>query len=179
MNKQPITFKSGILIALIGFVVCWIGLIFYFSSQPIKESLAQSGEVVSIYEKINDVFDISDSAIFGRIERFVFEDVLGNRYKTTDAKVRKTAHFGIYFVLGVGASFTALRYVKKWPIGLIIGITLPTTVAVLDEFNQGLGDRTSSLSDVVLDGSGAMLGTLIVLLVYGVTKCVMRARTKR
>ena len=144
-------------------VIMWIGLILFFSSQPSKASNAQSEEAVTIYEKLNAVFDFSDSPFFNRIESFVFEDILDEKYKTTNAKVRKSAHFGIYFVLGSLTAFLGWVYTKKWLISVLLGICLPTTVAVVDEFNQGLIDRTSMLGDVVLDGVGATFGMIFGL----------------
>ena len=57
-------------------ILLWIGLILYFSSQPSKESNAQSEEALTVYESLNAVFDFSDSAFFNKIESFVFEDLL-------------------------------------------------------------------------------------------------------
>lgn len=155
------------------FIIIWIGVIFYFSSQPSVESHEQSGQVVGLYEKANAIFDFSDSQFFNRIESFIFEHILDNKYKTADAKVRKSAHFGIYFVLGVASTGFAYVYSKKWLMGILLGITLPTTVAVIDEFNQGLIDRTSSLNDVVLDFAGASFGMLIALIIIKTIQVVI------
>lgn len=154
------------------FIVIWIGVIFYFSSQPSVESHEQSGQVVGLYEKANAIFDFSDSKFFNKIETIIFEHILDNKYKTTDAKVRKSAHFGIYFILGIASTGFAYVYSKKWLIAVLLGISLPTTVAVLDEFNQGMIDRTSSLNDVVLDMSGATFGMLFGLILIKVIMIV-------
>lgn len=158
------------------FIFIWIGVIFYFSSQPSVESHEQSGQVVGLYEKANAIFDFSDSKFFNRIESFIFEHILDNKYKTADAKVRKSAHFGIYFVLGVASTGFAYVYSKKWLMGILLGITLPTTVAVIDEFNQGLIDRTSSLNDVVLDFAGATFGMLMALIIIKTMKLIVAKR---
>lgn len=157
-------------------ILLWIGLILYFSSQPSKESNAQSEEALTVYESLNAVFDFSDSAFFNKIETFVFEDILDGKYKTANAKVRKSAHFGIYFVLGGLAAFFGWAYTKKWLIAGILGVCLPTTVAVIDEFNQGLIDRTSLLNDVVLDGVGATFGMLFCLVILMGYRMAMKTR---
>ena len=91
-------------------LIFWIGLIFYFSSQPANASNQQSREVLTVYERLNAVFNVSDSKFFNKIESFVFEDLLDDRYSSSNSKVRKTAHFAIYFVLGILASFFGWIY---------------------------------------------------------------------
>jgi len=155
--KHAITLSSIMLLF-------WIGLIFYFSSQPSDQSNQQSFEVVTVYERLNAVFDFSDSPFFNKIEAFVFEDLLEDTYKSTNSKVRKSAHFGIYFVLGIFSALFGWLYAKKWLIAALMGICLPITIAVLDEFNQGIIGRTSRLNDVILDGSGALMGVCVFLI---------------
>jgi len=145
-------------------LIFWIGLIFYFSSQPSNASNQQSREALTVYERMNAVFNVSDSKFFNKIESFVFEDLLDDRYDSSNSKVRKTAHFAIYFVLGILASIFGWFYTKKWLMVALMGVCLPTTIAVLDEFNQGLTDRTALLNDVVLDAAGATMGMFLVIL---------------
>lgn len=159
MNKKHYTKFGAVMILL------WVALIFYFSSQPPGTSHEQSGRFVQLFQSVNDMFDISESAIFTKVESFIFEGLFDDKYKSLNAKVRKSAHFGIYFVLGALVTGSTWLYTKKGGVTTIMGISVPTTVAVLDEFNQGLRGRTSSLSDVVLDMFGAIFGTLIVLFI--------------
>ena len=155
-------------------LVFWIGLIFYFSSQPSNASNQQSREALTVYERLNSVFNVSDSKFFNKIESFVFEDLLNDRYSSSNSKIRKTAHFVIYFVLGILASIFGWFYTKKWLIAALIGVCLPTIIAVLDEFIQGLTDRTSLLTDVVLDASGAFMGMCLFMLVLVLYRKVIK-----
>ncbi|HSN67321.1 MAG TPA: VanZ family protein [Fusibacter sp.] len=154
-------------------LIFWIGLIFYFSSQPSNASNQQSMEVLTVYERLNSIFNISDSKILNKIESFVFDDLYGGRYDS-NSKVRKTAHFAIYFILGIIASIFGWFYTKKWLIAASIGVCLPTIIAVLDEFIQGLTDRTSLLTDVVLDAVGAFMGMCLFMLVLFVYRKVIK-----
>lgn len=84
----------------------------------------------------------------------------------TEFVVRKFAHFATYFLLGITlylASKPVYRLKVWWPINtwlMVLGL------AALDEYHQYLtGDRTPSVHDVMLDGSGAFIGILIVVII--------------
>jgi VanZ family protein len=153
----------GILLLLFFLLVIWIRVIFYFSSQPPSVSNNQSGTAVKIIRVINDTFDITDTELYGKIENKVKNISFFKRYKTPNAMVRKSAHFGIYFLLGIISGAFGYFYAKKVLIGFLLGISLPVTIAVLDEFNQGFVDRGASLNDVIIDGAGAFTGTLVII----------------
>ena len=142
-------------------LIGWGMLIFYFSSQPSKISYGQSGRAVKIIEKLNDLFDITDMKLYKSAELFFRDILLRGRYKTPNALVRKSAHFGIYLIMGMICSSFGYIYSKKILIALLLGTSLPVTIAVLDEFNQKFVGRTSSLDDVILDGVGAFTGTMV------------------
>lgn len=154
----------------------WIGVIFYFSSQSSFESNQQSEDAVSVYERLNEIFDFSDNKLFNRIESFVFEDLLNNRYKGTNDKIRKSAHIGIYFILGILASFFGWIFTKKRSIASLSGVFLPLMVAVLDEFIQGLINRTARLSDVILDTVSATIGMGLFMLVLALYKAISNSK---
>ena len=82
------------------------------------------------------------------------------------AFVRKMAHFAEYFVLGaecagIGA-YLAGRAISPH---LLSCLFVPLLVAVVDEYMQGFVGRTSVVSDVLLDFSGALAGSVIVTLI--------------
>ena len=173
MNKKQWT-RIGLII-----IIFWIALIFYFSSQPPSTSHEQSGKFVHVFQRINDMFDISESSFFTKIETFIFEGLFDDKYKSMNAKVRKSAHFGIYFILGSLVTGSSWLYTKKWFATFLMGISIPTTVAVLDEFNQGFKGRTSSISDVMLDMFGAIFGTVFVLMIIFAWVVYIRLRKRR
>lgn len=167
--------KYGIIFGSI-VTILWIALILYFSSQPGESSNQQSENVHTIYDSLNAIFNFSDSSVYTAIESYVFDDLLGREDFTANDKVRKSAHFAIYFVLGILATYFGWAYTRKWLVAILIGIGLPITVAVVDEFYQGLIDRTSSITDVVLDSVGAAFGMCFCLLFIGVSQLIKKKK---
>lgn len=156
--------------------ILWSSTIFYFSSQPSEVSNSQSRTAVRIINKLNDIFDISATKIYIKIADTIKDAWPFNKYKTPNAMARKSAHFGIYFILGTITACFGYTYSGKMLIGFLLGVSLPVVVAVLDELNQGFVGRTSSLNDVIIDGAGALTGTSIVIFLIMVIKIVKMLR---
>lgn len=161
---------------ILAVLVLWIGLIFYFSSQPSNISHSQSGMMIKIIKRIDRTFDITHTSVFKNLETIVREKLFKGKYQATDAIVRKSAHFGIYFILGIMCSVFGYFYTEKILIAFLLGGSLPVVVAVLDEFNQSFVGRTSSLQDVIIDGTGALIGTTIVTIVVTISRIITRNR---
>lgn len=144
-------------------IVVWVVVIFYFSSQGPASSNIQSNKTLSAVQKFDDIFQLRENGLLGRGEEFFRERVLGGRYSSGNAIIRKGAHFGIYMVLGGLSTIFGYVYSKKYLMGIVVGVTLPVTVAVLDEYNQQFVGRKGLLEDVMLDGLGALAGMLIII----------------
>ncbi len=176
-NSNHHLFKNNKRLFLIfiftGMVVGWIGLIFYFSSQPPSASNRQSNGAVDVFYMLDDHLDFTDSVIYEKAVYFFKQVVLQGRYETSNALIRKSAHVGIYLVLGFMVSLLTYYYHRRYHLAFILGVSIPTLVAVMDEFRQSFIGRTSSLSDVVLDGFGATMGTIICLLMLMLIKLAM------
>ena len=113
----------------------WMGLIFYFSHKTSDESSEQSGILVTFMSKI-------------------FGDALNS--EITESIIRKTAHFFIYFVLGVLAlnSIGRLKGINFWLVLLFCAL-----YAVSDEIHQTfVPGRAGMVRDVILDTCGALCG---------------------
>ena len=95
---------------------------------------------------------------------------LGDQYADSIALVRKSAHFGIYFILGVFSWLFGYLYSKRLLIGTLLGVSLPSLIAALDEYSQEFVGRGSSLNDVLIDISGAVFANIIILVIYVVYK---------
>ena len=160
---QGVSKSKKICIVVFILLVVWIFIIIHFSLQPPDISHNQSLTVIKILKKINSFFDITHTSIYTKIANFLKGKWFFGLYKSTNMVVRKSAHFGIYFLLGIIATIFGYMYSRKKLIGLFLGIGLSMTVAVLDEYNQGFVERTSSLDDVIIDGVGATIGTLLVI----------------
>ena len=86
-----------------------------------------------------------------------------------DHPVRKTAHFMEYTILGILISLDILLFTGLSPvIRLLLSWVLGVAYAFTDEFHQlFVSGRSGQITDVLIDGSGVLLGCLLVL---GVTK---------
>lgn len=128
MNKK----KTMLLILLVVIVTMFI---FSNSFMNSKESNATSGVIVELVRPLVEFIAGSDADV-----NFI---------------VRKGAHLTEFFALGF-LVLLAVFEIKKEFLGF--GFFYVLFVGVTDEFIQSFSDRTSSVSDVLIDFSGAMLG---------------------
>ncbi len=161
--------RKYILISLI-FLIFWVGVILFFGTRNPEESSNQSYFVYNVIKSIDNVFDFSDTKWFRELEVFLKKLWLGDQYADSIALVRKSAHFGIYFILGVFSWLFGYLYSKSLLIGTLLGVSLPALIAALDEYFQEFVGRGSSLNDVLIDISGAVFANIIILVIYLVYK---------
>ena len=145
--------------------VVWMAVIFSFSAKPGDESEIQSlraGKIVcSIfvpgYENMSEQEQISMA-------------------ENIDYPVRKAAHATEYAILAgfiLGVVVTSLINWKH----LLEVVFVAVVYASTDEFHQlFVPGRNGQFIDVVIDGVGALIGVLIVFLVY---KLVCKIKNKR
>lgn len=127
--------------------VCWMVLIFCFSSQPAEQSAELSTGVLSSNLEL--------------LPSGATEDLL-LRYHTP---LRKLAHFGLYFVLGLSLT-NALREQRLVP-NVPAAIVLSALYAASDEFHQSfVAGRGPQVSDVLLDTAGAATGAILMGALY-------------
>ncbi|MDK2886001.1 MAG: hypothetical protein PWP54_559 [Thermosipho sp. (in: thermotogales)] len=144
----------------------WVLLIFYFSSRNPLESSQQSSYVTKIIKKIDQIIDFSNTPLFRKVELYIKKIWFNTKNVPTEMLVRKTAHFGLYFILGF-MSFLGFNMISKTYLAILLGITFPNLIAVLDEYNQLFYNRGSSLNDVIIDLSGIISGVLFgVFLIF-------------
>ncbi len=119
----------------------WLGVMFWFSSQPSSESSQLSGGVLQWLADQTDGF----------IPLSVFLDPLAQTI------IRKTAHFANYLILGVLVTLSGGR---RKPLRLLI---LGLLAAVFDETHQVfVPGRSGELRDVLLDLAGFAVGLVLV-----------------
>ena len=76
--------------------------------------------------------------------------------------IRKAAHLSIFIVLGIALVDLTYRLIRPYALAGLFAYTVAITVAVFDEFHQILtGGRTGLIQDVLLDGTGALIGILL------------------
>lgn len=127
-------------------VFVWMTLIFWFSHQPSTVSAEMSH---GLLEQLITIFQ----DIFHRVAKYA--DVL-------HTFVRKSAHFFIYFVLGVLVLGAVQADEKGYNKRLFIrSLLICCAYAMSDEYHQTfIVGRSGEWSDVLIDTSGALLGCL-------------------
>ena len=105
-------------------------------------------------------------AVLGWFRPFL-ERILGSDAELMDYLVRKAAHMTEFFVLALLICWLG-HALKRALHGYGLFYTL--SVAVTDEFIQSFFDRTSLVSDVLIDFAGALLGFGAVLLIKMIKK---------
>ena len=132
---------------LLGIVLLWMILIYYFSQQTVDESIRVSSVATSVFT--------------GILEFLFPNSILEEKY--THHIVRKLAHFTIYFILGVLVSYLLnVGKIKERKI-ILIAVICCLLFAISDETLQlFIYGRGAQASDVLIDISGASLGILFV-----------------
>jgi len=137
-------------------VILWIGVIFYFTSQPAEISRKQSGELL---EKAG-VIEESEVDI----------SVPKNNRETYVAKaqniIRKSAHVIEYLMLGILAAMAVTYKQGLRVLNITVSFVLCLAIASLDEFIQKfVPGRGSLISDVGIDAIGFCVGIAIIILI--------------
>ena len=156
MEVNKIGSKKLIFI-LVAFLVLINGFIFYNSLLDGPASNEQSGKIEEIVEPIVE-------AIVGQDHGWNIKWI-----------VRKSAHLIEFAALGFSFSALALFAGAYWKRNIFpYGFFYLLAVAVADEFIQSFTGRTSAVSDVLIDFTGAMLGMLLCLLANRIIKKMKR-----
>lgn len=138
------------------FLVIFISAqIFSFSSDTRTESSNKSGRITSIVVNI-----IKEIPSFSDLDEGKLIDKL-------DFWVRKTAHFGIYFILSLSVFELARSYNIKFKYAFLIAAIYCLIYATSDEFHQLFVDgRGGQIRDVAIDFAGALSGLGIRTLLH-------------
>ncbi len=140
-------------------LILWMVFIFSLSSQNASESSKTSGSVIVSVLRIldSDFDDLPKSEQKEIVSRYQFI-------------IRKSAHFGAYFILGA-LSFASLATYKKpkFALKIFLSTLICLAYAVSDEYHQTLiPGRSGEIRDVLIDLCGSALAifilTIIVLL---------------
>lgn len=163
--------------------VLWIGLIFYFSTRYPNESARQSSFAYSLLKKLDKALDFSETRFFTEFRTTMNKLWFGDHRATAIEFIRKSAHFGLYLFLGILSFFFGFFCTKKIFVAILLGLSLPSLIASLDEYSQQYFQRGASLNDVIIDISGAACGVLFAVLICSITifitKIVKRIRYNR
>lgn len=134
-----------------------LGVMFYilfnFSAQNGENSTSLSNNVTSFILKIfnNDFETISIEQ-----QTLILE--------TFSSIIRKTAHFTVFFMIGILSYFAVYMFKikQRYKYLLVAGICIFN--AVFDECHQYfVPQRTASINDVLIDLSGSFFGILLII----------------
>lgn len=143
------------------FLVLWLGVIFYFSSQPADVSQETSDGVL---EKLITVIYPD----YNGLDEFAKQDIV----ITMVIPIRKLAHIFEFFILG-GVSYLFLSTFKgalKNHRG-IFSFLFGLICAVCDEFHQiFVPGRACQFTDVLVDSFGAFIAIMICVLIVRIRR---------
>lgn len=165
MEKFKFTKKEKIFLILALLVL--VGL-FISSSMTYHEQEMKSGFIDRHFHFLEEIVGNWNIYYGGRWHNAQLD---GGIAGMTQFVMRKMAHFGSYFLLGV-FGFLGLRRISQIPwIAPVATWFAAVALAAFDEYHQYLtGDRTPSVHDVMLDGAGAFCGIAICLIVIAIRK---------
>ena len=130
-------------------LIIWLLVIFLFSNQTASKSQSTSDKVAS------DIVDVVETVTKNEIKKDKKESIIEN----TRFLVRKTAHFTLYFILGIIVYLLFTSYgVKKI---LFYSILFCFLYACSDEIHQlFLDGRTAKVLDICIDTCGSNLAII-------------------
>lgn len=145
MNKKIIGY-----IVLLILTICWMGLIWYLSSENGAETAKTSGEIAEKVATVVTHEPKPDVQVVNKI----------------DFSIRKIAHFALFFVLGILVYGTLTMFKIKWFWLAIITFGICCIYAFLDEWKkQFIQGRHFQLDEAALNMCGAFAGIVVVLIV--------------
>ena len=164
---------------LVTILILWTGIVLYFGTRNAVVSSRQARWAYDILKRIDQMLDLSETELFVRIKNGLNKLWFGDRKMPTVELVRKSAHFGLYMVLGIVSFWFTFAYSGKVLMAVIISVSLPALVASLDEYLQQFRGRGASLNDVMIDVSGAVTGTVFCLVVFTLVRLIQFFLSKK
>lgn len=139
-KKQIIIFISWII------AICWIGMIFYLSSQPVYKSNGLSKNLARIFIELVQRINPDVNLNLSRVNHLL----------------RKSAHFFSYMILGILIMNVLRRMKVSKAKGIVLALLICILYAISDEFHQlFVPGRGGQLKDVFIDTAGSIVGISI------------------
>lgn len=164
--------KKWLLFVVFTVLVLWTCLVLYFGTRNPYVSTQQARWAYRVLKKIDQVLDFSTTPLFIKLKERLNKLWFAGKKMPTIEFVRKSAHVGLYMVLGVAAFWFALLYSRKLLIATLLGLSMPALVASFDEYLQQFHGRGASLNDIVIDISGSTVGVFLCLLSLALVKLI-------
>jgi len=139
--------------------------IFIFSAQDAKKSSDTSSKITKIAVKV--IYSDYDSQP---------ADIQHEMWSKVSFLVRKAAHFSIYTLLGLCASFSVGKR-KLFTLKSLGVVIFGFLYAASDEFHQKFVEgRSCEFRDMMIDTGGVTTGMLISLVIMGIAAAFVRRR---
>lgn len=159
MMKKNIKRVVFIIIAL-----CWMGVIFYFSSQTGTTSSRFSGRIT---QWVVDIF-------FPKFSTFSQEEQ-ASILKNASFLIRKLAHYSEYAILGFFLFSAVWVFTSNQKIVFLISGVVGILYAISDEFHQSfVSGRTPMIKDIFIDS----IGLCSMLLFLGILWNIIETKRK-
>ena len=150
--------KKTIILGIL--LILWMGFIFIMSNDSGSNSDSDSKDIVTyIIEKYDKITHASDD----KIEYHHSTEFLDK----ANLIFRKICHFSEYFILNIIALLLFISFNKYSLLKCnIYSIMFSCFYAITDEIHQiFVSDRSGNVIDVLIDSSGAIIGSIIISLI--------------
>ena len=152
-KSDPVMIRKRICLIL---AICWMGVIFAFSARNADLSTQDSMSIGILFGR----FIVPSFAEMDTQMQVSFADMI-------DHPIRKMAHATEYAILGFLLTGSYADAKRKRLSRFCIPAVLGSLYAVSDELHQMfVPGRSCELTDMLIDSSGVMLGTLFGLLIF-------------
>lgn len=156
--------KTKLNICIVLFALISLLIASYIFSNSIENPNQSNEKSNMVAEKIQPIVDPH-----GKIEKQEF-----HKY------IRKAAHVTEFAALGVSVAITFLFvFFRTKRIFISLPFLLCLSVGIVDEYIQSFTGRTSKISDVFFDISGAATGLVLVTIIALAVGAFRKAREKR
>ena len=151
--------KKTIILGIV--TLLWMGVIFYMSNDSGEDSGNKSGDIINfIVSKYDQITNAS-------IEKINYHNSIEFKEKANYI-FRKVCHFSEYFVLSILLINWFISLSKYTMLSSSIWtIIISIVYALLDEYHQTfISGRSGNIIDSMIDTSGAITGTILVIIIY-------------
>lgn len=143
-------------------IIIWMCIIFNFSAQDSNESLNTSNEVIIKTAEVIKKEKLTEPEKKSLIKKFI-------------VPVRKSAHFFLYFVLGILVFLFVSEYIRIKKKTILLTVISCFIYACTDEIHQLFSDgRTARILDVIIDTCGALISSILCYLTYFIYKRIKK-----
>ncbi len=146
----------------ISFIILWMIIIFLFSAADGKKSEEQSDEIIVTTAEIIKKEKLTVEEKERIIDKYI-------------VLVRKSAHFFLYFVLGILVYLYVNKIYDTSLKTFIITIIVCAIYAISDEIHQMFSiERSAEIRDIIVDMGGSLLAEVLLTIIF-----MIKGKTKK